>query len=72
MQIQPKAKGRKPVSARAGKQVREAVERDAVRWGCSKSWIIHTALAAFYGVEIATPAQAAPRRREALRRRRAA
>jgi hypothetical protein len=53
MRNQPKSKIPKmQVSAYAHKKIREAVERDSIRWQCSKSWIIATALAAFYDIDI--------------------
>ena len=56
MKIQPRTKEKKIQSgARMIMQVHHAVERDAMRWNCSKSWIIHTALAAFYGIDIIKP-----------------
>jgi hypothetical protein len=36
----------------------DCIERDSIRWNCSKSWIIATALAAFYGIDIAKPYEA--------------
>lgn len=33
-----------------------AIERDALRWDCSMSWIQATALAAFYNIDILKPA----------------
>lgn len=36
-------------------KIKEAVIRDSIRWNCSESWIIATALAAFYNIDIVTP-----------------
>ena len=36
-------------------EIKNAVEHDAIRWNCSKSWIIATALAAFYNIDIMKP-----------------
>lgn len=56
MRHQPRTRQRKHrVEAGAITAIRDAVERDAIRWGCSRSWIMATALAAFYGIEIAKP-----------------
>jgi len=41
----------------ANKEIQDCIKRDAIRWNCSQSWIIHTALAAFYDVDIITPFQ---------------
>jgi hypothetical protein len=56
MNIQPRTKQKKhQISSRAITEIQHAVERDSIRWKCSKSWIIATALAAFYNIDIATP-----------------
>jgi len=56
VKIQPKTKQKKhQMSSRAITEIQHAVERDSMRWDCSKSWIIATALAAFYGISIAMP-----------------
>jgi hypothetical protein len=36
-------------------QLENAIKRNALRWNCSESWVIATALAAFYGVDILKP-----------------
>lgn len=46
-------------------RIRAAVERDAIRWNCSLSWIVHTALAAFYEVDIVWPFEAKRKLRRA-------
>lgn len=54
--IQPRSKRpRKQISSKVIKEIEDAIERDAIRWRCSKSWIEHTALAAFYGIDIPLP-----------------
>jgi hypothetical protein len=56
MNIQPRTRQKKhKISTRAITEIQNAVERDSIRWKCSKSWIIATALAAFYGIDIALP-----------------
>lgn len=56
MKIQPRTKQKKhKISSLAILKINDAVMRDAMRWNCSKSWIISTALAAFYGIDIITP-----------------
>ncbi len=66
MRIQPKSKRpKKRLDASILKEIREAVERDAIRWNCSKSWIVATALAAFYGIDIMKPYQDKRKRRAA-------
>jgi len=57
MRIQPRLKKgkREQVSSAVIEQIKRAVERDAIRWNCGKSWIIATALAAFYGIDIMQP-----------------
>ncbi len=56
MNIQPRTKQKKhQLSSRAITEIQRAIERDAIRWNCSKSWIIATALAAFYEIDIVTP-----------------
>jgi hypothetical protein len=53
MRYQPKSKIRKRrVDASVHKAIQAAVERDSIRWKCSKSWIVATALAAFYDIDI--------------------
>lgn len=57
--IQPRTRQKKhQMSARAITAINEAIERDAMRWKCSKSWIIATALAAFYDIDMALPYEA--------------
>jgi len=36
-------------------ELKDCVRRDSIRWKCSESWIVATALAAFYDVDLATP-----------------
>jgi hypothetical protein len=58
MRIQPRDKkhGPKvPSSQGLDHRIAEAVERDAIRWNCSRSWVRATALAAFYGIDIVAP-----------------
>lgn len=56
MNIQPRTRQKKhQISTRAITEIENAVARDAVRWKCSKSWIIATALAAFYDIDLAAP-----------------
>lgn len=47
------------------KKIQDAVERDAIRWDASRSWIISTALAAFYGIDIMMPYEAKKKKRAA-------
>ncbi len=46
-------------------EIKNAVERDAERWDCSRSWIIATALAAFYNIDIMKPYEVKKRKRKA-------
>jgi hypothetical protein len=39
----------------AVKRLNDAIERDSIRWNCSKNWIMVTALGAFYGIEVINP-----------------
>lgn len=57
MRIQPRSAGktRRDLHPRVEKEIFKAVDRDAARWNCSRSWIIATALAAFYGIDIIKP-----------------
>lgn len=57
MRNQPRLKKgtRDPLPSCVDPRVKAAVERDAIRWDCNKSWIVATALAAFYGVDIVKP-----------------
>ena len=57
MRIQPRLKKgtRDPLPSCVDPRVKAAVERDARRWECSRSWIIATALAAFYDIDIVKP-----------------
>ena len=62
MRCQPRLKNgrgvyqtRDPLPSCVDPRVKAAVERDAIRWDCSRSWIVATALAAFYGVDIMKP-----------------
>lgn len=53
MRIQkPVRGGRKRVSAGVVKQIEQRVERDAIRYNCSKSFVVNTILARFYHVVI--------------------
>ena len=36
-------------------EIKDCIERDAIRWKCSESWIIATALAAFYDIDLHVP-----------------
>ena len=36
-------------------ELQSAIDNDCIRWKCSESWIVATALAAFYGVDIIRP-----------------
>lgn len=47
-------KTRDPLPSCVDPRVREAVVRDSIRWNTSRSWIIATALAAFYNIDIVT------------------
>ena len=38
-------------------ELRDAIKKDTIRWKCSTSWIIATALAAFYDVNIIRPSE---------------
>jgi len=56
MNIQPRLKKpRDPLPSCVDSRIKAAVERDSIRWDCSKSWIIATALAAFYDIDIVKP-----------------
>lgn len=56
MKIQPRTKQKKhQISSRAITQINDAISRDSIRWNCSKSWIITTALGAFYGIDVVKP-----------------
>lgn len=56
MRRQPRIKQRRhPLQAKTVTKLLDCIERDSMRWNCSKSWIIATALAAFYGVDIVKP-----------------
>lgn len=50
------------VSAMADPRIRAAVESDAIRWNCSYGWIVSSALAAFYGIDILRPNEGRKRR----------
>lgn len=59
MRRQPRIKlKRRQIQAKTVEKIRDAIERDSMRWNCSKSWIIATALAAFYGIDIIKPYEA--------------
>lgn len=51
----PRGQKRLPLPSYVHKKIREAVQRDAVRWNSSRSWIVATALAAFYDIDIIAP-----------------
>lgn len=56
MRYQPKSRIKKiREQSRINPSIYKAVERDAIRWNCSKSWIVATALAAFYDIDIIQP-----------------
>jgi hypothetical protein len=56
MKYQPRTRQKKyALQAGTITKITDAVERDSIRWNCSKSWIIATALAAFYGIDIIRP-----------------
>lgn len=64
--IQPRTRQKKhQVSSRAITEIQNSIERDAIRWKCSKSWIIATALAAFYDIDIAMPYEVKKKKRAA-------
>lgn len=66
MRCQPRLKvKREPLPSCVIKSIREAVERDARRWECSRSWIIATALAAFYDIDIVQPFEVKKRKKRA-------
>lgn len=54
---QPRIAGlrRNPLFSCVDPRILNAVIRDSIRWDASPSWIIATALAAFYSVDIVTP-----------------
>lgn len=53
MRIQkPVRGGRKSISAGVVKTVEQRVERDAIRYNCSKSFVVNTILARYYHVVI--------------------
>jgi hypothetical protein len=61
VRIQPKrGKPREVGKVCYDPRVEAAITRDQVRWKCSRSWVMHTALAAFYDVDIITPQTAKP------------
>lgn len=66
MRHQPRLKKgkRDPLPSCVDPRVKAAVERDSIRWNCSRSWIIATALAAFYEVDIVQPFDTAKRKRK--------
>lgn len=57
MKHQPRLKKgtRDPLPSCVDSRIRAAVQRDALRWNCSRSWIIATALSAFYEIDIPLP-----------------
>jgi hypothetical protein len=56
MRHQPRTKQKKyKLSTSTINRLNECVLRDVIRWNCSRSWIIASALAAFYGVDIVRP-----------------
>jgi hypothetical protein len=59
MRTQPRTKlKRYRLQSKTIEKITNAIERDSMRWNCSKSWIIATALAAFYGIDIIKPYEA--------------
>lgn len=56
MKCQPRLKHkREPLPSCVQKELKLAIERDARRWDCSRSWIVACALAAFYDIDIIRP-----------------
>lgn len=55
MRYQAKNKHSRRLYSIATKLIHDAVERDARRWNCSKSWIQITALGAFYNIDVMSP-----------------
>jgi hypothetical protein len=56
MRYLPRSRGEKfPFSIKTMGKLKDAIERDAIRWDCSKNWIMVTALGAFYGIEVINP-----------------
>jgi hypothetical protein len=69
--IQPRMKKggqREELWSAVDPRIRAAAERDAIRWKCSLSWIAHTALAAFYDIDIVRPSEAKRKRKSKLKR----
>jgi len=62
MRRQPRGTVKIPTGSSLPEALREAIERDGLRFDCSHSWVIVTALGAFYGVDVVS-AWAPPRRR---------
>lgn len=66
MIIQPRTKQKRhQLSTRAITEITRCIERDAIRWNSSKSWIIVSALAAFYDIDIAVPFEAKRKKKAA-------
>jgi len=64
MKIQPRLKHpRRVIKSYPAKEIEAAVRRDVMRWNCSRSWIIATALAAFYNIDIITPYEVKKKKR---------
>ena len=50
--LKPVRGGRKQISSRVEDRIRNRVERDSIRYNCSKSFVINTILASFYNIVI--------------------
>lgn len=65
MRCQPKLKHRREsLPSCVQKEIRAAVTRDSLRWNCSRSWIVATALAAFYDIDIMKPYETKKKKRK--------
>jgi hypothetical protein len=54
--IQPRVKGgRDWQTTGCDPEIAACIDRDAIRWGCSRSWIWQTVAGAFYGKNVASP-----------------
>lgn len=62
---QPRVRGsiKIPTGSSLPEDLRNAIERDGLRFRCSYSWVIVSALGAFYGIDV-VPAWGKPRRRK--------
>jgi len=66
MRCQPRLKHhRESLPSCVIKEIKLAVERDSIRYDCSRSWIVATALAAFYNIDIMKPYEAKKKRKAA-------